>query len=403
MPNLSQDFYRFIWDGRLLLQGFNPYLHTPDGFIKNGIFPILQTQELYNGMGALNASHFSNYPPLKQLCFYITALVSGHSILGSIITMRVLIILADIGILYFGKKLLERLNLPSNRIWWYILNPFIIIELTGNLHFEGIMLFFLVWSLYLLHCGKWKWGAVVFACSVSVKLVPLMFLPLFFGWFRKSFVISKVSEKSQKWDKAISDIYRNNWIPAFSGITKLISFYAIVGLTTLLLFLPFFSMEFANNYAQTVALWFGTFEFNASIYYILRAIGFAITGYNTIGLVGKILPIVTLLIILYFSFFKENNTMQNLIKSLLFVFTFYLILSTTVHPWYIATLVLLCLFTNYRFPLVWSFVIVLSYLAYLGINTAEKSENLWIISLEYAVVFSVFIWEVVIKKRLPVS
>ncbi len=33
IPNLSQDFYRFIWDGRMVLQGFNPYLYTPYFFI----------------------------------------------------------------------------------------------------------------------------------------------------------------------------------------------------------------------------------------------------------------------------------------------------------------------------------------------------------------------------------
>ena len=29
IPNLSQDFYRFIWDGRMFLEGLNPYLYTP--------------------------------------------------------------------------------------------------------------------------------------------------------------------------------------------------------------------------------------------------------------------------------------------------------------------------------------------------------------------------------------
>nr|WP_230080201.1 mannosyltransferase [Winogradskyella marina] len=427
-PNLSQDFYRFIWDGRMILEGFNPYLYTPDSFMDSGKFPVAQAQELYNGMGELSASHYTNYPPINQVLFTVAALFSGHSILGSAIVMRLIIIVADIGTLYFGKKLLERLNLPSKRIFWYILNPFIIIELTGNLHFEGVMIFFLIWSLYLLHSGKWKWAAVVFACSISVKLIPLMLLPLFFGWFRKNSVISNDIEKPKKpfiptdigsaegdipvnlnlsnkdASTALNMPSKNKTSKVFKTIKvsyqKLITFYIIIGLTTLLLFLPFFSMEFVTNYSKTVGLWFGNFEFNASIYYLARAIGYAQTGYNEIAIIGKILPVISVLIILGLSIFKPNNSLPKLMTSMLLALSFYLFLSTTVHPWYIATLVVLSLFTNYKFPLVWSLVVVLSYLAY---SNTDNSENLWIIAIEYVIVFSVFIWEVILKKRLPVS
>jgi hypothetical protein len=371
IPNLSQDFYRFIWDGRMILEGFNPYLYTPNSFILNGKFPIDQAQDLYNGMGELSASHFTNYPPLNQLCFTIAALISGKSILGSVVVLRSIIIAAEIGTLYFGKKLLERLKLPSTRIFWYILNPFIIIELTGNLHFEGVMIFFLVWSLFLLHSGKWKWAAVILACSISVKLIPLMFLPLFFWWFVK----------------------KDNFL---KGIKKLTIFCAITLVSVIILFLPFFSIEFIDNYAETVGLWFGNFEFNASIYYIAREIGYAITGYNEIAIIGKVLPVISVLIILGFSFLRQNKTIPKLSTSIVLVFAYYLFLSTTVHPWYIATLVIICVFTNYRFPLVWSAVIILSYLAY---SNSGNTENLWIIVLEYLIVFSVFIWEVFILKR----
>jgi hypothetical protein len=184
-------------------------------------------------------------------------------------------------------------------------------------------------------------------------------------------------------------------------MTKLSVFYTIVGITLIAFFLPFFSMAFVENYSKTVGLWFNNFEFNASIYYVLRAIGYAITGYNEIGFIGKILPLISILVILGFSVFKKNNSIPKLSTSILLVFTIYLFLSTTVHPWYIATLVMLCIFTNYRYPLVWSLVIIVSYLSYLGIGTADKSENLWIVALEYFVVLTAFIWEVILKKRLP--
>ena len=333
IPNLSQDFYRFIWDGQMLLEGLNPYLYTPDTIVSQGDTNMPLAQELYNGMGTLSASHYTNYPPLNQLCFVIGNLFPGHSILSSVIGMRLIIIVGDIGTLYFGKKLLEALKLPLNRIFWYILNPFIIIELTGNLHFEGVMIFFLVWSLYLLHKGRWKWAAVVFACSVSVKLIPLMFLPLFFWWFQKeskeNVIANKVKQSFKKKEIATLRLPSVQAIQVpRNGISKLILFYAIIVLTLVLFFLPFFSIEFIDNYSKTVGLWFNNFEFNASIYYVLRAIGYAITGYNEIGIIGKIMPLISILAILGFSFFKKNNSIPKLSTSILLVFTIYLFFAT---------------------------------------------------------------------------
>ncbi|WP_438963718.1 mannosyltransferase [Winogradskyella sp.] len=374
IPNLSQDFYRFIWDGQMILSGLNPYLSTPDYQMELGALTNFPNQlELYHGMGSLSASNYTNYPPLNQLCFVIANLFPGHSILNSIVGMRILIIGADLGTLYFGKKLLEKLNIPSGRIFWYILNPFIIIELTGNLHFEGVMVFFFVWSLYLLHCRKWLISAIILACSISIKLIPIMFLPLFFKWFKKE--NGKVNFK------------------------KLIKFYSVVGVTLILFFIPFFSMEFITNYSKTIGLWFGNFEFNGSIYYLAREIGYAITGYNEIAIITKIFPLISLSIILYFSFFRATHTITELATSMLLTLSCYLFLSTTVHPWYLTTLIILSIYAAYRYALIWSVVIILSYFAYADIDYAE---NLWVLAFEYLIVFSVFIWEVVLKKKINI-
>ena len=392
IPNLSQDSYRFIWDGRMILEGFNPYLYTPESFISNGELPVAQAQELYNGMGNLNGSHFSNYPPLNQLCFVIAGLFAGKSILGSAIVMRLLIIAADFGTLYFGKKLLEKLNIPTYNIFWYILNPLIIIELTGNLHFEGVMIFFLLWSLYLLQIGKWKWSALVLACSVSVKLIPLIFLPLFYQWFTiRPLDCARGDNHDYLPDRAQSRPKR---------FFKLMAFYTIVGISTILLFAPFYSSEFVNNYAQTVGLWFQNFEFNASLYYIAREIGYLFRGYNEIAIIGKIIPLIVILFVLIITIFRKNRTMIELMTAMLLVLSFYYFTSTTVHPWYVATLLIFSIFTKYKFPLIWSFVIILSYLAYANSN---NQENLWIIGVEYLVVYGVFVWEVFFKKDASTS
>ncbi|QTD38853.1 mannosyltransferase [Polaribacter batillariae] len=398
IPNLSQDFYRFIWDGRMILNGFNPYLSLPETFIQQNLTPVSNTVELYRGMGELNGSHYTNYPPLNQLCFLIAALFASKSIFGSVIVLRSIIILADIGILYFGKKLLERLNLPIKNIFWYLLNPFIVIEITGNLHFESVMLFFFVWGLYKLHQQKWIWAAVLIACSVSVKLIPLLFLPLFFQWFVPLFNFKKEENSEHKLMSVrallnLKDLLNEDSKPSLSRTTqflKLTAFYTIILATTLLLFLPFYSSELIANYSNSVGLWFRNFEFNASFYYIFREIGYLFRGYNEIAIIGKITPILTILVLIYISFFRKNNNLTQLITAMLFGLCFYYFTATTVHPWYLATPLILSVFTKYKFPIVWTFVVIVTYQAYA--NNPWK-ENLWLVALEYLIVFSVLILE----------
>lgn len=370
LPNLSQDYFRFIWDGRLLLEGINPYLESPELIMFADGPPIKGAQYLIDGMGTLNAYNYSNYPPVNQLCFALAAFLGGNSILGTVVGMRLIIIAADIGILLIGLKLLRHLNLNEKNIFWYFLNPFIIIELTGNLHFEGVMCFFLLLGLYLLVRQKWVLAAICIGVSISVKLIPLMLLPLLF----RSFVSKKLP---------------------LPGLLKLTGFYALVLGTVALSFSPFLSEKLIANFSSTIGLWFQKFEFNASIYYIIREIGYSTVGWNIIETVGKILPVIVFVVILLLSFFRKNETPKGLYTGMLFAIGFYLLLSTTVHPWYLTTPLLLSIFTKYRFILLWSGIVFLSYLAY---GAEGFKEINWVVGLEYVIVAGYFFWEIWPKK-----
>ena len=369
IPNLSQDFYRFIWDGRMLLNGFNPYESLPETFINQGLSPVFGAAELYEGMGELNRSHFSNYPPLNQLSFLIGAFLGGDSILWTVVALKIQIVLADIGIIIYGRKLLKKLGLHPNQIFWYALNPLIIIELTGNLHFEPVMLFFVVLSLYKLLQKKWILAAILLACSVSVKLIPLLIVPLFFQWFA-NFNAKK--------------------------IVPFLSFGAVVVVINILLFLPFLTPSLISNYSDSVGLWFTNFEFNASFYYILRELGYLFRGWNEIAIIGKILPVLVVLYILYLSFIRKIKTTNQFFNILLFAFTIYYLFSTTIHPWYLANLILLASFSSYRYPMVWSLAVVLSYLAY---ASNPYYENLLVIGIEYLILFAFIVYEMRSKKK----
>lgn len=356
IPNFSQDFYRFIWDGRLILSGLNPYLTTPDNLMisQPNLFPQMKT--LFEGMGALSAGHYSNYPPLHQLPFILAAIISKHSILGSVVILRLLLIGADIGILFFGKKLLRKLQLPTRNIYWFILNPLVIVELTGNLHFEGLMLFFFVLVLYYVHTKKWHLAALTMALSIAVKLVPILSLPLF---------LNKL------------------------GWKKSIRFYLTVGIVFMLLFAPFLKDNFFENYSATIGLWFSKFEFNASFYYLLNWGLETILNFELIHSMGVIVVSFIGLQIIY-QLLQNKTKTTALITTVLWVFTGYYLISTTVHPWYIISLLLLSIFTPFKFARVWSYTLILSYFAYHQFNVEEKGV---ILCLEYLPVLGVLAWE----------
>ena len=59
-PELSNDFYRFIWDGELITRGVNPYAHVPNDLISQAPFYNDEYMRiLFHGMGELSQENYS--------------------------------------------------------------------------------------------------------------------------------------------------------------------------------------------------------------------------------------------------------------------------------------------------------------------------------------------------------
>jgi alpha-1,6-mannosyltransferase len=349
-PNLTDDYFRYIWDGLLFAHGYNPYLILPSQFINSSHAVTGITDSLYAGLNSPN--YYTVYPPVCQFIFGLSAKLAGGNILGNIIIIRLVILLAEFGAIVFLHRLASKLAVSPKVVAIYALNPLVIIELTGNLHLEAVMLLFLVLAIYLLVLRKQLYAAASFGLAVGVKLLPLIFLPL---------LIKRL------------------------GLVKSTIFYSVVIATLVVFFLPFYGVELIPNFFSSLRLYFQTFEFNASLYYLLRWIGYRLTGYNIIATLGTILAIVTFLTIITIAVREKTVTWLSLFQGMLMCLTAYFLFATTVHPWYITSLVLISLFTNYRYPILWSVVIILSYAAY---RTIPYSENLWLVAIEYIVILS---------------
>ncbi|MGV3504341.1 MAG: glycosyltransferase 87 family protein [Adhaeribacter sp.] len=355
LPQLSDDYYRFIWDGALVVAGENPYLYLPAALAATEPSIPGISQQLFHHLNS--PAYFSVYPPLSQAVFAFARLLAGDSWLLACVVMRLVLLAAEGGTLWLLVCLLRSQNLPASRAWLYGFNPLVIVELTGNLHFEALMVLFLTASLYLLWQGRWAWSAGALGLGIGVKLLPLMLLPLlltYLGW--KRFVL-------------------------YGSLVA-----GVVGLQ----FLPFLSQELLVHFGSSLNLYFQKFEFNASIYYLLRWLGYQVQGYNLIAQIGPLLSGITTVFIACLAW-RQSRSELHLARNMLFVFTVYLLLATVVHPWYLSTLVMLCCLSCWRYPLAWSAGALLSYAAY---QTPAYQENLWLVALEYLLVFGCIALEI---------
>ncbi len=361
-PALSDDFYRFVFDGRLLANGLNPYLILPSELIQTPDYQaIIGDKLIYEKLNSPN--YYTVYPPLNQFIFIISAYLSNHNLLLNLIILRLFIIAADWGNIWLISRILKfQQNSPPNRGGVgggavYAFNPLVILELTGNLHFEAVMIFFGLLAVYLLIQKRYILSAISLACGVSIKLLPLIFILL---------------------------------IIKYLGFKKGIIYALIIGFLNLLLFAPFIDAQLIQNMGSSVGLYFQKFEFNASIYYLIRQIGYWVVGYNIIGSAGKILALLAFGGILWISFVKSKTVNNAYSLKTLLILTLYYALATTVHPWYITPLIVTSIFTNFRYPILWSAMVFLTYFSY---TTKPYQENLYLVAIEYLLIFGLLIWE----------
>ena len=363
-PNLSDDNYRFIWDGRILADGGNPYVVYPEDYVKTQKASDLKlTGEVYDEMNS--KTYYTVYPPVNQFFFGLTAYISGDNIHLNNILLRVVIIFFELGLCYFLLLLLGAFHLKDSLLTLYWLNPLVIIELTGNLHFEGVMLFFLVAAIYYLQVRNRGVSAVFYALSIGTKLIPLMFLP---------FLIKRLRWKTS------------------------VIYFLTIGGVLLAMFLPFLNKELIQNLSSSIELYFQKFEFNASIYYVIRWIGEQITGYNIIQIAGKTLWVIVFFSIVAIAITEKERDFKSLFKVMLLSLTIYLAMATTIHPWYIIPLILFTTISGFAYPVLWSLVGVLSYLSYKMSGSVE--ENTIILFIEYLSIFTLLILELIKKLKV---
>ncbi|MDX1971247.1 MAG: hypothetical protein SFY68_01810 [Candidatus Sumerlaeia bacterium] len=356
VPTLSDDVYRFLWDGTLSLQGINPFAHLPSELMEGKVIVegFVGDSALYSKMNSPN--YYTIYPPICQCVFALASGLSQGWIWLGIIVIRFVLIAAECRAVWVLWLILKYQGMNPAGIFLYALNPLVLLEITGNLHFEGLMIWFLLETIWNFQRGQMNRSALWMALAVSTKLLPLIFLPL---------LLRRLSIRQQA------------------------AYYGIVGFVTVLLLSPLLSTAFLNGFGSSIKLYFQTFEFNPSVYLIARAIGYWYKGWNMIEQNGKIMAILTFLAIMSYALVWGTQK-RAFPLCMQIVWFLYLFFALTVHPWYALPLVAFASMTGYRFGILWSYTI---FWTYAGYRSEEYIESIPLIAVEYGLVIVVLLWE----------
>jgi alpha-1,6-mannosyltransferase len=171
-PGPDDDIHRYVWDGRVQRLGYNPYLIVPS----DPAFSRLHTSETRT----LNHPDVPTpYPAGAELFF--RAVTTIHE---SIFALKVVFVLCDFAIALLLLDILRRTGQGMHWVLAYAWHPMLAIEVAGSGHIDILGALLLLMSFAALD-RRWRAvAAVAFGLAVSVKLLPIVLLPLYWKRIR---------------------------------------------------------------------------------------------------------------------------------------------------------------------------------------------------------------------------
>jgi hypothetical protein len=138
-PVTTSDIYRYLWEGRVVNTGVNPYREAPTS-------PKLVALRDWVWQGVDFKHVPAAYPPVVQYVFALADRVPA----GRIVTLKLIFALFDIGTVLLLPGLLLGLRRPPVWALLYAWHPLIVGEVVARGHLDSVGIFFLVLAIRLL-------------------------------------------------------------------------------------------------------------------------------------------------------------------------------------------------------------------------------------------------------------
>lgn len=358
-PTLSDDVYRYLWEGHLVTEGVSPYAFPIDS--PEGAQYAIEARDLAN-----NTSLASPYLPVAHAVFGAAAFVLPSEPW----TMQLLMVAFDTLAVTMLVRLLAVAGLPRNRALLYWLNPLVIVEVAHGAHLDAMIVGLGLAGLLFTFRSPGPAGPVLVGLATLTRPLAVLFVPvLFWKW---------------TWPQRLT-------YAATVGVP--------VAITGAWVGLGLGSGSDGTGVFGSARAYTETFRFNSAIYQRFEqwvaSQGLDDKGWNEPGALTRLIvfAIVAALLLGVFGSARRIEEPRATLRMLAVPLMIYALFTPVLHPWYILLLLALVPFLapaddeplgrwSHAVPwLVLSALLIFSYLTYE--NPDAFAERVWVRRLEW--------------------
>ena len=340
-PSTSDDYFRYVWEGKMITNGYNPYEYAPgDSALTKLHSNILPEKVTFKPLTTI-------YPPAAQLIFTAAYFIGGETPRG----LKIIFLLAEICTMLLMVQLLKHIGKDTRYVLLYAWLPLPVMEYMINAHIDVAALpFFIAFILFVIK-EKPIVAAVMFALCFLTKSYAVFALPL---------LLYKISFK------------------------KIMQFVPIAAVIIAAAYMPFLNQR--HPLTDMLSTYLVNWEFNGSFYSLFKLI----------TLDGIKLRVICLVLLAVSALYVSFNVKLPLYK-LTLIYICVVAFTTTVYPWYLGWLAVLLPFTEFYSVVILFFMINFTNITPYGQVWREHYD---IIFIEYFIFYAVLIFDVKRNKDL---
>jgi hypothetical protein len=191
-PILSDDLYRYAWDGRVQVSGTDPYRYTPSSthlrdLRENWLWPEAGgCARLQRDPGCTRINRptvHTIYPPVAEAWFTAVYRVAGIDTRHK--AWQVAGLVGDMALVALLPAVLRAWKRDERWTALYALSPVAVVEVVNSAHVDGLAALFVILALLTAARRRPAWAGALLAAAFLIKLYPavvgLAFVAAFTG------------------------------------------------------------------------------------------------------------------------------------------------------------------------------------------------------------------------------